>query len=115
MPAWALSPGLEGVPYVVSRSHQVVGVLFADQLIAGRPTGPAGNKILWLVRKPMQAGFRVTATPAGRSEPQVSVFRPVAGPSFQYPSLDNVPTSGCWTFRFQSGDNTDSVALLYRS
>jgi hypothetical protein len=75
-----------------------VAFLFTGQLVAGVSPRVNGtdNKILW-VAKHAEWGFVVEGRPLGQSQPVVSV----AGG----PSIVDVPTAGCWTFRLSKVAN----------
>ncbi len=82
-----------------------VAFLFAGQLVAGvspRVNG-TNNKILW-VAKDAEWGFLVEGRPLGRPTPIVSV----AGG----PSIVDVPTAGCWTFRLSSSSTGNQISTF---
>ena len=117
-PAWSTSsPGFASqLRYVVSAGGNVVGVLFAYPLRAGRPESPA-NKILWIVRQPRRGQpLHIRAQPVGFSARGVTTSWPAnASPGEIYPSIDNVPLPGCWRFTLRWAGHTDVVALHYGS
>lgn len=79
--------------------------LFAIQLVAGRSPRLDGinNKILW-VAKNAPSGFLVEGQPLGESRPVVSA----AGD----PSIVDVPTGGCWTFRLSGVPNGNVISRI---
>jgi hypothetical protein len=102
------------VPYAVSTNSSVVAVLFGYPLRAGVPRG-RGNKILWIVRFPRQGRpLHIHAEPLAGSAHTVSIVRPAdSSPGEIYPSLDNVPAAGCWSFTLRWNGHTDTIALPY--
>jgi hypothetical protein len=117
-PAWSSSsPGFASrLRYAESAGGNVVGVLFAYPLRAGRPENPA-NKILWIVRQARNGQpLHIHAQPIGFSASSVSSNWPAnASPGEIYPSIDNVPVPGCWRFSLRWAGHTDVVALHYGS
>ena len=83
--------------------------LFATQLVAGSSprTDSSNNKVLWESRdSPSGAGLTVEGRPLGQSPPVVTI----AGG----PSIVDVPTAGCWTFRLSwnaNGQNSSTINL----
>lgn len=111
-PAWAQG-GWHGhaigtpwsVPWAMGTPSNAVAFLFAGQLVAGvspRVNG-TNNKILW-VAKDAEWGFLVEGRPLGRPTPIVSV----AGG----PSIVDVPTAGCWTFRLSSSSTGNQISTF---
>jgi hypothetical protein len=86
-------------------SSDAVAFLFATQLVAG--TSPridgTNNKVLW-VAKDTESGFVVIGTPLGMSRPAVSI----AGG----PSIVDVPTAGCWTFRLSRNSSGKQISTI---
>lgn len=99
------------VPWALGTGGDAVAYLFATQLVAGSSPRIDGtnNKVLW-VAKGDPSNFVVEGLPPGRSQTVVSVN---GGPS-----IVDVPTAGCWTFRLlwgspsQPGTSTISLAAL---
>jgi hypothetical protein len=85
-----------GVPWALGTGGQAVAYLFARQLVAGNSPRVDGtnNKILW-VAKGNPANFAVEALPPGGTQAVVTVN---GGPS-----IVDVPSPGCWTFRLSWG------------
>jgi hypothetical protein len=82
------------VPWALGTQGTTVAYLFATQLVAGRSPRVDGsqNKVLWEAKAyPSGANVVVEGHPFGQSRPVVTV----AGG----PSITDVPTAGCWTFR----------------
>jgi hypothetical protein len=117
-PAWSTSsPGFAShLTYAVSAGGNVVAVLFAHPLRAGRPENPA-NKILWIVRRPRRGQpLHIRAQPVGFPARSVTTSWPAdSSPGEIYPSFDNVPLPGCWRFTLRWAGHTDIVALRYGS
>jgi hypothetical protein len=69
-----------------------IAFMFAGQLVAGPSPRKDGtsNKVLWVLKDAALGGFTVEAKPLGQYQPVVNI----AGG----PSIDDVPTPGCWTF-----------------
>jgi hypothetical protein len=111
-PAWAQG-GWHGhvkgtpwsVPWAMGTPSDAVAFLFAAQLVAGVSPRMDGtnNKILW-VAKDAEWGFVVGGSPLGNSQPIVSV----AGG----PSIVDVPTAGCWTFRLSSSSTGKQISTI---
>jgi hypothetical protein len=113
-PAWAQG-GWHGhvkgtpwsVPWAMGTPGNAVAFLFAGQLVAGvspRVNG-TNNKILWVANsKAAEWGFVVAGSPMGESRPTVSV----AGG----PSIVDVPTAGCWTFRLSSSSTGNYISTF---
>ena len=84
-----------------------VAFVFATQLVAGGSPRVDGsnNKVLWVVRDDPAVNFIVEGWPLGQSQPVVTVE---GGPS-----ITDVPTAGCWTFRLLWGppDNAHSSVI----
>lgn len=85
-----------GVPWALGAGGNAVAYLFATQLVAGSSPRVNGtnNKILW-VAKGDPPYFGVEAHPLGVDQPVVTI----AGG----PSIVDLPTAGCWTFRLSWG------------
>jgi hypothetical protein len=99
-PAWAQGGWTHtkgtpwGVPWALGTQGNTVAYVFATQLVAGVSprTDGTNNKILWESKdNPSGAGVVVEGRPQGQSQPVVTVE---GGPS-----IVDVPTAGCWTFR----------------
>lgn len=116
--AWSTSSAgfASHLRYAMSASGNVVGVLFAHRLRAGRPENPA-NKILWIVRQARNGQpLHIHAQPIGFSASGVSTTWPAdSGPGEIYPSIDDVPVPGCWRLTLRWAGHTDVVALHYSS
>jgi hypothetical protein len=97
------------VPWVFGTSGDAVAYLFATQLVAGvspRVDG-SNNKVLWEVKDhPWGAEVAVEGHPLGSTQP---VVRIAGGPS-----IVDVPTAGCWTFRLSwsaNGEHSSTINL----
>lgn len=93
------------VPWAMGTPNNAVAFLFAGQLVAGDSPRVNGtnNKILW-VAKDAEWGFVVEGRPLGESGPIVTV----AGG----PSIIDVPTAGCWTFRLSSSSTRNNISTF---
>jgi hypothetical protein len=108
---WSHTAGAPwAVPWALGTQGDTIAYLFATQLVAGvsspRADGSA-NKILWEARDyPSGESLVVEGRPLGESQPVVTV----AGG----PSIVDVPTPGCWTFRISwslAGRHTSTINL----
>jgi hypothetical protein len=116
LPEWARA-GFSGdarATYAVSRSGQMLGVLFGYPL-SQPPAKGRNNKILW-VSAPASArspdpGFDdlvIDARLDGRGEPVQR--RVVGGPG---PSIVDLPAPGCWRLALRWSGRTDVIDLQY--
>ena len=73
------------------------------RLVAGPSPRVDGstNKVLWVLRE--ASSFVVEGRPSGKSTPVVTV---PGGPS-----IVDVPTAGCWTFRLLPGDGSQASTI----
>ena len=108
-PAWAQGGWTHAqgtpwpVPWAMAVPGDAVAFVFAGELVAGsspRSDGSA-NKVLWVVKDP--ASFVVEGRPLGQAQPVVTV----AGG----PSIVDLPTPGCWTFRVLRGKQSSVINL----
>ena len=92
------------VPWTAAASGDAVAFVFAGRLVAGPSPRVDGstNKVLWELREPVQ--FIVEGRPAGKSTPVVTV---PGGPS-----IVDVPTPGCWTFRLSPTNDASKVSTM---
>lgn len=91
-------PGPWPVPWAFGTHDDAIAYLFATQLVAGGSPRVDGsnNKVLWEVKdSPSGANVVVEGRPLGQLQPVVTI----AGG----PSITDLPTAGCWTFRLQWG------------
>lgn len=97
------------VPWAFGTHGNTVAYLFATQLVAGNSPRADGsnNKVLWESNdNPSGGGVVVEGRPLGQSQPVVTI----AGG----PSIVDVPTAGCWTFRLSwsaNGQHTSTINL----
>jgi hypothetical protein len=97
------------VPWAFGTHNDTLAYLFATQLVAGGSPRVDGtqNKVLWEAKdSPSGANVLVEGRPLGKSEP---VIRIAGGPS-----ITDVPTPGCWTFRLSwgaTGQHTSTINL----
>jgi hypothetical protein len=113
LPMWAragFATDGSGIPYVVGRHGDILGVLFGHPLSAP-PAADRSNKILWVSRLPVTRGdpLEITAQLDGASE---TVNREVAGGPG--PSGIDLPSPGCWHFTLSWSGNTDTMDLIYQ-
>jgi hypothetical protein len=104
LPSWA-EVGGGGIPGAVGRPPEVIGVMFATELVAKgeRPDGST-NKILWLTGAPISSSqLMLRAQPADAATPVVNLrVARVAGYQ-QFPSIIDLPTPGCWRINISWG------------
>lgn len=89
------------VPWAFGTQGDTVAYLFAIQLVAGTSPRVDGsqNKVLWEAKdSPSGANLMVEGHPLGTSQPVVTI---PGGPS-----ITDVPTAGCWTFRLSLSSNS---------
>jgi hypothetical protein len=117
-PGWIANAGLpSGMHYVMSREGNLVGMLFADPLVAPpRPAPGPNNKVLWISKVSREGQpLRLTLTPSGGGA-AVTVEQPAdSSPGEIYPSIVDVPEAGCWTVSAQWGANRATFELNYLS
>jgi hypothetical protein len=98
---WSVAKGTPWpVPWAFGTQGDTVAYLFATQLVAGGSPRVDGsqNKVLWESKdSPSGANVSVEGRPLGQSQPVVTI----AGG----PSITDVPTAGCWTFRLSWSSN----------
>ena len=115
-PAWAQSGWTHQnvtpwpVPWVLGTFGNAVAYLFATELVAGGGARVDGssNKVLWVVKDSPTAAIAVVARPFGLADPVV-VIKVAGGPS-----IVEVPSPGCWTFKLSwsaSGDHSSTINL----
>jgi hypothetical protein len=88
------------VPWAFGTEHTTVAYLFATQLVAGTSPRVDGsqNKVLWEAKDSASGGnVVVEGHRLGESLPVVTI---PGGPS-----ITDVPTAGCWTFRLSWNSN----------
>jgi hypothetical protein len=98
---WSVAKGTRWpVRWTLGTQGDTVAYLFATQLVAGGSPRADGsqNKVLWEAKaSPSGANVLVEGHPLGSSQPVVTI----AGG----PSITDVPTPGCWTFRLSWASN----------
>jgi hypothetical protein len=113
VPEWAragFSDPNPVVPFVRSRSGNVVGVLFGGRLWSP-PRAGVSNKVLWVWRQvPGGATGDVTMT-AQLSGTDTVVTRGLPRP--EGPSTVDLPRPGCWRITLHSPGGTDTIDLDY--
>lgn len=111
-PAWTLSAGSLGAPIAVSDQNNAAAFHFGS-LRAGHPTNPT-NKILWVVREPRNGQTLHVAAVDGSTTPTVTYTFPAnSSPGEIYPSIVDVPASGCWRFSLQWNGHHADLSLPY--
>jgi hypothetical protein len=119
VPAWVDVAGAhnnpDGLPYVVAVPSSAAGFIFGYPLRAGHPQG-ATNKILWVVGMPREgSALEIEGHPLQAPTPSIHVTQPAdSGPGEIYPSIVDVPRSGCWHFDLSWARHHAVVDLLYR-
>ncbi len=105
----------DGLPYVVSVPSSAAGFIFGYPLRAGHPQSPT-NKILWVVGLPRKGStLEVSGHPLNTTTPSIHVAQPAdSGPGEIYPSIVDVPRSGCWHFDLSWAGNHAVVDLMYQ-
>jgi hypothetical protein len=109
-PKWAqggwstTTPERWPVPWAIDTTGDAIAFVFATRLVAGASPRVDGtsNKVLWEVRN--APSFVVEGRPAGKSQPVVTFE---GGPS-----IVDVPTAGCWTFRLIQRDTSGHVSTI---
>lgn len=105
----------EGLPYIVATQALAGGFIFGYPLRAGHPQGPS-NKILWVVGMPRDgSALVIEGHPLKSPKPSIRVTQPAdSGPGEIYPSIVDVPRSGCWHFDLSWASHHAVVELLYQ-
>ena len=113
--SWATA-GPRDLVQATSHDGNAVAFLFAEPLRAGDPENPA-NKILWVVKQPRgTSDLVISGHPVDADAPTVSQSEPPdSSPGEIYPSIVNVPSSGCWQFTLEWNGNTDTIELPYEA
>jgi hypothetical protein len=108
-PTWAqagftIKKGTPWVPWALGTDGNAVAYLFARQLVAGPSprTDGTNNKILWVLKD--SSFSAVEGRPMGRVQPVIEI---PAGPS-----IVDVPTAGCWTFRALWGAHKERSSTI---
>jgi hypothetical protein len=114
LPTWARAGfGTDGggIPHVLGRHGDILGVLFGGRLSAP-PAPDRSNKILWVSRLPVTRGdpLEITAQLDGTTQ---AVNREVAGGPG--PSIIDLPSPGCWHVTLSWSGNTDAMDLIYQA
>jgi len=119
LPDWArggFSDPEPVVPFVRSRSGNVVAILFGGRLWAP-PRKDVSNKVLWVWRD-----LPATATGTGGTGGTVTMTAQLAGtstvvtkglPQPAGPSTVDLPAPGCWRITLHSPAGTDTIDLDY--
>jgi hypothetical protein len=119
VPAWLDEAGAhnnpDGLPYIVATASLAAGFIFGYPLRAGHPPGPA-NKILWVVGMPRDgSALEIEGHPLKAPTPSIHVTQQAdSGPGEIYPSIVDVPRSGCWHFDLSWAGHHAVVDLMYQ-
>ena len=113
LPEWARTGFTDPeplVPFVRSRSGNVVAILFGGRLWSP-PRGDVSNKVLWVWRQ-MPGGatgdVTMTAQLVGTSKVVTTEL-----PRPEGPSTVDLPLPGCWRITLRSPGGTDTIDLDY--
>ena len=113
MPTWGdagFRPGAR-VPHVLGADGRMAAVLFSFPLVAA-PEGQPTNKILWVVREPLDGPTSLVIEAQLEGTGPV-VRRVVAnGPG---PSSVDMPLPGCWRMSLTWADQRETIDLAYTS
>ena len=118
-PSWLDTAGAHnnptGLPYVMAVDQTAAGFIFGYPLRAGHPINPS-NKILWVVGFPRNGSpLEITGQQSGANAPSVHESEPAdSWPGEIYPSIVDVPQSGCWRFDLSWAAHHDVVYLQYQ-
>jgi hypothetical protein len=115
MPDWTAAAGVPAdLPYAVSREANVVAVLFGYPLRAGTRDDGRSNKILWVMRDPRDGKpMHLVARPLGGGDPVTLTREADSSPGEIYPSIVDVPASGCWHMSLEWNRHTATIDLPY--
>ena len=113
LPTWAragFSGDGGGVPHVLGRHGDILGVLFGRKLSAP-PAPDVSNKILWVSRLPLIPSdpLKITAKLDGTTETADRTI--LGGPG---PSIVDLPKPGCWHLRLAWSGHTETIDLTYQ-
>lgn len=120
VPSWTAAAWSSGSPaarpFAITRHGTAAAFLFGYPLRAGAPSSPS-NKILWVMRLPRNGSqLVIRATPEHSLSPTITVTESAdSGPGEIYPSIVNVPRSGCWHLQVRWAGHSDSVNLRYHA
>lgn len=110
-PDWIGLAGAPGsLPYAVASPPTAAADIFGYPLRAGHPENRR-NKILWVVHDPVAGQLTVVAHLADQPTPTFTWTWPAAGQTF--PSIEDVPSPGCWHFDLAIGERHWSIDLDY--
>lgn len=118
-PVWLDKAGAlnnpRGLPYVLAVEETAAGFIFGYPLRAGHPTNPS-NKILWVVGLPRNgSSLEITGQLSGADVSSVHESEPAnSGPGEIYPSIVDVPQSGCWRFDLSWAGHRAALYLQYQ-
>jgi hypothetical protein len=101
--------------YVMSHEGNLVGVFFGENLVAPARTQGAQNKILWISSVPRDgSALTLTLTPQSGGAP-VTVTQPAnSSPGEIYPSIVDVPRTGCWSVVAEWAGHRATLELPYQ-
>src|SRR5260370_25764744 len=116
VPAWIANVGVKDrAQYVLASPPTAAGVLFVQPLKSGHPTNPS-NTILWVVKLPRDtSALAIPGHPVAAATPIVTQTQPAdSGPGEIYPTIIDVPHSGCWRFDLALAGHKTPVGLLFQ-
>jgi hypothetical protein len=104
------------VAAILKLNQQTVRNWIDQGSLPGAASSPS-NKILWVMRLPRNGSqLVIRATPEHSLSPTIIVTEPAdSGPGEIYPSIVNVPRSGCWHLQVRWAGHSDSVNLGYHA
>jgi hypothetical protein len=114
LPTWAragFSDPEPALPHVMSRSSEIVAILFGYPL-SSPPRANINNKILWVLQGGPTSPVAISAQ---RMDGATRVGAPVArrlDGGFG-PSIVDLPDAGCWRLALAFADRTDTIDLEY--
>ena len=114
LPAWArtgFSGDGAGVPHVLGRHGDIVGVLFGGTL-SSPPAPDRSNKILWVSRLPVAAGGSLEITARLDATTETVTRTVLGGPG---PSGVDLPRPGCWRLTLAWSGHTETMDLTYQA
>jgi hypothetical protein len=99
----------------MSREGNLAGVLFGENLAAPPRTNGPTNKILWISSVPRDGStLTLTLTPPAGGAP-VTVTQPAnSSPGEIYPSIVDVPSTGCWSVVAEWAGHRATLELPYQ-
>ena len=110
-PSWFRPQGApDNLPYALASPETAAADLWAFPLRAGHPLGPA-NKIMWVLKGTFSETLQLTIHPTAAEAPLITDSLAPAG--HVYPSIEDVPTPGCWRFELITSGQHWTIDLAY--